>query len=174
MGQSGVKQDALNQYGTNASTAAGALSTVNPIYSQLATGTVGLTPQQQSNMLTASGQSLGGSVAGAVGQGALMDARTGNAGGATATLDDVARQAGVQQSANALGVQNQSAQIARQNQQLGLQGESSIYNNANGMATSDLNTANNVRPSTWSQLLMGGIGAAGTASPTIGKALGLR
>ena len=151
---SGVKTDAFQNYGTNAGTAAGALSTVNPIYSKLATGTVGLTPQQQSNALTASGQSLGGGVASAVGQGDLMAARTGNVGGYTAALDDASRQAGVQQSSNALGVQNQSDQIARQNQQIGLGGLSGIYNDANGQANQSLQVANQAQPGFFSKLLM--------------------
>lgn len=173
MSGSGVKTDALSNYGTNAGTAAGALNTVNPIYSQMATGTDGYTPTQKSNMLTSSAQSLGGGVSSAVGQGGLLAARTGNAGGATAALDDASRQAGVQQSTNSLNVQNQSDQLAEKNQQIGLAGLNSIYADANGQADQSLNTANNAQPSFLQKLALGAVGAAGSAAPTIGKAFGL-
>jgi hypothetical protein len=161
MSSSGVKSDALANYGTNSSTAAGALSTINPIYSQMAQGNMGLTPRQKSDALTASSGSLGGGVAGAVGEGGLLAARTGNAGGATAALDDAARTAGVTQSQNALGVQNQSDAIARQNQQTGLSGLNSIYSGSNQQADASLNTANNVPQSFWQKLALQGVQSAG-------------
>lgn len=143
---SGVKKDAFANYGTNAANAAGALDTINPIYSKLATGTVGYTPQQKADQLTASGQSLGGGVAAAVGQGGLEAARTGNAGGSAAALDDAAHNAATVQSSNALDVQNRSDDLATQNQRVGLGGLSSIYSGANQQADASLNTANNVQP----------------------------
>ena len=152
MGSSGVKGDALANYGTNSANAAGALNTINPIYSQLASGTVGYTPQEKSDMLTSSAQSLGGGVSAATGAGGLLAARTGNAGGATAAIDDAARSAGVTQSQNALNVQNQSDQLATQNQRVGLSGLNSIYGDANGQADASLNTANNTQPSFLKQL----------------------
>lgn len=155
---SGVKQDALSNYGTNSTNAAGALSTINPIYSSLAAGTTGYTPTEKANQLTASSQSLGGGVAGAVGQGGLQAARTGNAGGSTAALDDAARTAGVQQGSNALDVQNASDALATQNQRVGLAGESGIYNQANQQADASLNTANNVAPPFWQQLAKTALG----------------
>ena len=107
-------------------------------------------------MLTASAQSLGGGVSAATGQAGLMAARTGNAGGFSAALDDAAGQAGIQQSANALGVQNQSAQIARQNQDIGLQGLSNEYNTGTGASISALNTANSAQPSFWQRFAQQG------------------
>lgn len=170
MSGSGVKTDALANYGTNSANAAGAVNELNPIYSQMATGDDGLTPQQKADALTASSQSTGGGVASAVGQGGLLAARTGNAGGATAAIDDAARTAGVTNSANALNVQNQSDAIARQNQATGLNGLNSIYDEANGQADASLNTANNTQPSFLQRLASGAVGAAGMAAPTIGKA----
>lgn len=138
---SGVEKNALANSSTATGQATTAYNDVNPIYSKLATGTVGYTPQQKSDQLTASSQSLGGGVSAAVGQGGLLAARTGNAGGATAALDDASRQAGVTQSGNALDVQNQSDQLATQNQRVGLAGENSIYNDANSTGVGYLNTA---------------------------------
>lgn len=116
-------------------------------------------------MLTAGGQSVGGSVAGAVGQGALSAARTNNAGGYTAALDDSASQ-GIDKNADiALGVQNQDAQIARQNQQFGLQGLSNIYSGASGRQLDALNTANTASAQTqgaimgWTKLGLQGAAA---------------
>lgn len=170
---SGVKTDALSNYGRNTGTASTALSTLNPIYSQMATGNDGLTPQQKADSLTASSQSLGGGVAADVGQGGLYGARTGNAGAPTAALDDAARSAAVTQSGNALDVQNKSDAIARQNQQTGLAGINGIYQDSNNQADASLNTANAAQPSFLKQLALQGVGALGTAAPTIGKAFHL-
>lgn len=139
---SGVEKNALANSGAAVAQATNAYNTVNPIYSKLATGTVGYTPQQKADELTASSQSGGGGVASAVGQGGLLAARTGNAGGAAAALDDASRNAVAQQSSDSLGVANRSADLATQNQRVGLAGENSIYNDANRTGTDYLNTAN--------------------------------
>lgn len=156
--QSGIEKNALAQSGTNSTTAAGALGAINPIYQNLATGTAGYTPTQKANALTSSSQALGGGVASAVGQGGLLAARTGNAGGAAAALDDASRQAGVQQGANALDVQQQSDQLAHQNQQIGLSGLNSIYQGANGQTTSALNAASGAPQPFAKQLLNTAVG----------------
>lgn len=164
MGQSPVLNKALTNSSTNAGNAAGALNTINPIYSEMATGTMGLTPDQKASALTASSQSAGGGMASAVGQGGLLAARTGNAGGATAAIDDAARSAEVANSKNALDVQNQSNTIARQNQAQGLAGLNSIYDTANGQADASLNTANQVAKPFWQQLALQGVQSAGTVA----------
>src|SRR5258708_4518766 len=87
MGSSGIKKDAIANYGTNATNAASAVNTINPIYSSMATDPQGYTPTQKANALTASSQSAGGGVASSGGQGGLLAARTGNAAGATPALD---------------------------------------------------------------------------------------
>jgi hypothetical protein len=81
------------------------------------TNTNGYTPGQMNDMTTASNQSLGGAVGGAVGQGNLTAARTGNAGGYATALDSAVRDAGKQQSQNALGVKEDSAKLSAQQQQ---------------------------------------------------------
>jgi hypothetical protein len=159
MSGSGVKKDAFSNYGTNASTASGAVGTLNPIYSSMATNPEGLTPIQKANALTASSESAGGGVASAVGQGGLMAARTGNVGGATAALDDASRMADVTNSKNALDVQNQSDQLATQNKRVGLAGLNGIYDESNGQANASLNTANNAQPSFLKQLALQSAGS---------------
>ena len=146
---SGVKQNAFAISGQNQALAQQASGTALPLYQQLAQGNQGFTPQQSANMLTASGQSLGGGQAAAVGQGALMQARTGNAGGYASAIDDAARQAGVQQSQNALGIQDQSAMLAHQNQLAGLQGLSGLNAQGTQGAISALNTANSAQQPFW-------------------------
>jgi hypothetical protein len=141
MSGSGVEKNALNNSGQAVGQATTAYNTVNPIYSAMAKDPQGLTPVEKANSLTASEQSTGGGVASAVGQGGLMAARTGNAGGATAALDDASRMAGVTNSANALDVQNRSDQLATQNQRLGLAGVNGIYQDANKTGEGYLNIA---------------------------------
>ena len=142
MSGSGVEKNALNQAGTAAGQASSAYGTISPIYAQEATNPTGYTPQQRANQLTASNQSLGGAVAGAVGQGALYGARTNNAGAATAALDDSARNAMAQQSQNALGVENDNAALMEKQKQEGLAGLNSIYGDANRTGADYLGIAN--------------------------------
>ena len=170
MSSSGVKSDALNLSGTNAATASGALNQVNPVYQQMISGNDGLSPQQMANGRTAIQQNGGGAVAGAVGQGGLLAARTGNAGGATAAIDDAARGAMATGSAGDLQLQQQSDQLAHQNQIAGLSGESQIYSDANGQANDALKTAASVGPGFWQQFLQNGLaGASSVASAYAGR-----
>lgn len=103
--------------------ATGAGQTANQINSQLipgleteAKGNSGYTPEQQNNMLVQGGQAVGGANSGIVGQANLGAARTRNAGGFGAALDEAARDKSRQLSNNALGVANQNAQLQQQNQ----------------------------------------------------------
>ncbi len=82
----------------------------------------GMSPTELSDARTAGEQSVGGSVAGAVGQGNLQAARTGNAGGYAAALDQAHRTGIAQNSQNALNVQNANTGIKLAQQQSGLQG----------------------------------------------------
>ncbi len=163
-GGSGVKTDALAGSGTATSNAAGLYSPLTSSYAALASGTDGLSPQQKTNALTASGQSLGGSAAAITGQGALEQARTGNVGSYAAIADAAMRGGGAQESANALGVQNQSDEIARQNQRVGLAGETGLYDTNSQDALSYLNVANNAAKPFWQTALLQGISSAGQAA----------
>lgn len=162
---SGVEKNALNQSANAQGTAASALGTINPIYSQLATGTVGYTPQQKADLLTAGGESVGGSTAGAVGQGGLYAARTGNAGGAMQAIDDAARNGQVQSSDNALKVNTDSDALATANQRVGLSGLNSIYDDANRTGSDYLSTANSSQQAAaanklkWTTLGLNAVGA---------------
>lgn len=140
----GVEKDALGSYGTAQNQANSAYGVAAPIYQQMAQRPQGYTPQEMANQTTASLQSLGGSNSAAVGEGALASARTNNAGGYQAAIDDAARQSGAQQSENVLGIQNQSDALARQQQAEGLEGLSGIYSNANQTGQGYLKEAGDV------------------------------
>ena len=146
---SGVKSDAFANSNAANNNAATLQTQLNPLYSNLATGNVGFTPQQKANMLTAGAQGLGGGVAAATGQNALYAARTGNIGGDAVALDDAARQAGIQQSNVNLGVQNADAQEAEKNRQIGLSGLNGLYDTNQQAGYNYLNLANNAKPTFW-------------------------
>ena len=76
---------------------------------------------------TASQQSIGGSVAGAVGQGNLQAARTRNAGGFAPALDEAVRSGQRQLSQNALGVQENNAYLKNEQQQGAIRALGSLY-----------------------------------------------
>ncbi len=161
---SGVEKNALNASANAGSQAQQSYNQINPIYAQMAEGGYGFTPQQKSNMLTASGQSLGGAVSGAVGQGGLVAARTGNAGGTDAAIDDATRNAQVQGSENALGVENADASLAHQNQITGLNGLNSIYSDANRTGVDYLGTAQSASKNGFWKNLPGQLIGAGSSA----------
>ena len=76
---------------------------------------------------TANQQSIGGSVAGAVGQGNLMAARTGNAGGFAPALDEAARSGARQLSQNAVGTQEANAYLKQQQREQATQALGNLY-----------------------------------------------
>jgi hypothetical protein len=174
MGSSGVKKDALNNSGTADTMAAtdnanagGLYSTLAPALTAEATNPQGYSPTDLAAMNTASQESAGGSTAGAVGQGALYAARTGNAGAATDAIDASAR-GGMQQNAkDALAIQGENADLKEQQRQQGLGGLSSLYstdlsgaNNALGTSNSALNVAGQQKPF-WQSLLQQGVQSGG-------------
>jgi hypothetical protein len=136
----------LNKANANAdvfgSRGGSAWDTLFPTLLQDATNPQGLSPQQKATMNTASSQSLGGSVAGATGQGALMAARTKNPGSATAALDASSKHAGETASHNALGVEEFSTNLAHQKQQNALRELGSLYGTNTGALSSMLDAAN--------------------------------
>src|ERR1700748_228199 len=107
----GVEQNALANAGTAQGQSANAYNVANPVYTQEATNPQGYTPQQMANATTASLQNLGGTNSAAVGQGALQSARTNNAGGYAAAVDDAARNSQAQQSQNVLDLQNRNVML---------------------------------------------------------------
>jgi len=171
----GIEKDSLNTYGNATGQSANAYGTLAPQLNSMVTNPMGYTPTQKANMLTSSSQSIGGSVAGAVGEGNLEAARTNNAGGYSAALDASARQGQVQNSVNALGVQNADAQLAHQNQLFGLHGLDDIYHGANSTALGALgqatNASNNTNANTmgWTKM---GLNLLGTPGQFAGVGIG--
>jgi hypothetical protein len=146
----GVEKQALANSGTENKMAAGSNANATDIYSKLmpqyqaeATNPQGYSAGDLAAANTAGGQAVGGSVAGAVGQGNLTAARTRNAGGFAPALDAAAQSGMKQSSDNALGVQMANANMKQQNQQAGLAGEANLYGQNSGNALSAMGLSNN-------------------------------
>jgi hypothetical protein len=138
--QLGTDNAAASTFGNQAGSSWNALF---PSLQQNAMNPQGLSPQEKATMNTASSQSLGGSQAGAVGQGNLMAGRTHNPASAGAALDASAQKAGAQQSQNALGVEEFSTNLAQQKQQTALKELGSLFGtNVQGLNEA-LSNANN-------------------------------
>lgn len=94
-------------------------------------------------METGAQQSAGGSQAGAVGQGGLYAARTGNKGAAAAAIADASRGAGQQLSKNLLGIRSANANLKNEQQQSGISGLSNLTGLETGASNNALgNVAN--------------------------------
>ena len=164
----GPKQKAAAQnFGLAENTAGQSLNRQNSIYQPLESMIMGEASNPGNTpAAVAAGQSLGGTVSGAVGQGNLQAARTRNSAGYAPALDQSARNAGKQQSQNVLNVQQEG--------QAGLQG-------LEGMDTSELENmigganqaTNNMNGPAWQQILsaVSGLGsqAAGAYGDIYGK-----
>lgn len=107
-------------------------------------------------METGAQQSAGGSQAGAVGQGGLYAARTGNRGGAAAAIADASRDAGQQLSKNLLSIRSANANLKNEQQQAGISGltnltglETGASNNALGNVANLVNANNGAVQNSW-------------------------
>lgn len=163
MGQSGVKKDAFANSGTalgqSNALGANAGAIYGPLSSQLqsqAAHPSGYTPNQMAAQNTAAQQSAGGSMAGTVGQGALLAARTRNAGAAQNAIAQGGRQASQNLSNAAVGTQVRDANLQQQNQHQATQGLEGLYGQelggsqrALGLSDQALNTANQAKPTFW-------------------------
>lgn len=124
------------QYGEQS---AGIYNKLVPMYTQRATNPEGFSKGDMSTMRTNTMQNTGGSVAGAVEQGNLQSARTGNSGGYATALADAARK-GIATNAE-MGLKVDSANAALKQEQAnsgiaGLQGlETEKLNAAMGSGT---------------------------------------
>ena len=87
----------------------------------------GYAPADLAAMNTSAQQSAGGSQAGAVGQGALLAARTRNAGAPAAAIGQSTRTAGQQASNAAVGIQAKNAGLKEEQRQAGLSGLENLY-----------------------------------------------
>lgn len=176
---SGVKSDAFANSGTAKATSAGLSSNASGIYGPLASTLQsqavhpsGLTPSQMAAQNTAAQQSAGGSNAATVGQGALLAARTRNAGAAQNAIAQGGRQASQNLSNAAVSTQQQNAGLQQQNQRAAQSGLQNLYGTEVGGAQSALNSSNQaldiarqVPPSFWQKF-------ASTAAQPVAQGLG--
>ena len=116
----------------------------------------GFTPQQEANMTTAAEQGAGGGEAAAVGQGALLGARTKNAGAPAAAIAEASRQAQNTLGKNTLGIKLASADLANQKREKALSELGGLYgtsagasNNALGEVANNSNANTNAVNSSW-------------------------
>ncbi len=165
---SGTKKDAFQNYGTANATGAALGNNASQLYGSLApelqaqaAHPQGYTPQQKSAINTAGQQSAGGSMAGATGQGALLAARTRNAGAGANAIQQAGRQSSENLSNVATGTEVGSANLANKQQEEALKGEEGLYGTelggslkSLGLSNEALNVANGVKPPFWQQYLL--------------------
>lgn len=175
----GVERDALRNSGTAGNQSgqlfgnAGSLyGTLAPTLTAEATHPGGYTPTQKAAMNTAAQQSAGGSMSGAVGQGALLAARTRNAGAAQNAIQQAGRQSSENLSDAALRTEMSNANLQQKQQQAGISGLENLYNTdlggsarALGLSDQALNTADQAAANNpWMRLAMQSIQAGGQAA----------
>ncbi len=98
----------------------------------------GIAPTDLAAMKTGAMETAGGSEAGAVGQGALLAARTRNAGGADAAIQGSARDAGRNLSRANLGIDTANAEMKEHQKQAGLGGLEHLYSENLGTGVQSL------------------------------------
>jgi hypothetical protein len=101
--------------------------TLDPALTAEATNPTGYAPNDLAATNTASQQSLGGSTAGITGQANLEAARTRNAGGFQGAIGSGSRSNAKQLSQNALGIQEQNAQLKEAQKQTALSQLQQLY-----------------------------------------------
>ena len=166
----GVKKNAFQGYGTatgenqqlNAN-AANLYGSLAPQLEAQAAHPQGYTPTQKAAINTGAQQSAGGSMAGAVGQGALLAQRTRNAGAAQNAIQQAGRQSSQNLSNAAVGTEINNANLQEKQRSQALQGEQGLYGtelggslNALGLSNDFLKTLNQSQPSFWSQMATAG------------------
>jgi hypothetical protein len=139
LSNSGVAQSNSNAlYGQGG----GINSFLTPTLESEAANPQGYTPQQLAYMNTASQQSLGGGAAATTGEANLAAARTRNAGGFQGAVGEANRGAQRQLSQNALGIQNEQANLQQQQKQEALKSLQSLYGIDESTALGYLNSSN--------------------------------
>jgi len=109
----------------------------------------GFTPQQEANMTTAAEEGAGGGQAAAVGQGALLGARTKNAGAPAAAIAEASRGAQRTLGQNTLGIKLASADLANQKRSQALSELGGLYGTSAGASNNALGeVASNSRANT--------------------------
>lgn len=139
-------QNLSNQFAGNANAL---YSTLAPELESEAAHPAGFNPAELADMNTAAQQSAGGATAGAVSQGALRAARTGNLGGSDAAIQEAARNGGQTASKAAVGIKNQNSMLKQSQRRAALSGLQGLYGTQAGGATGALGqVANNVNADT--------------------------
>jgi len=115
-----------------ASNANSLYGTLAPELTQEVMNPRGFTPTEKAAMNTAGRQSAGGSMAGAVGQGGLKAARTRNAGGSDAAIQESARNAGEEASNAALKTEMADTGLKEHERESGLSGLEGLTNSQTG------------------------------------------
>lgn len=133
---------AQNRSGALNSNAKSIYGTIDPALTAEATNPQGYAPQDLAAMNTASQQSLGGSTSGITGQANLTAARTRNAGGFQGAIGSGSRGAARQLSQNALGIQQQNANLKQAQQQTALSQLQQLYGTDLTGAANYLNQSN--------------------------------
>lgn len=180
--RSAVSQ-AKNAYNTASSTAANAGANADQIGSSFIPGLereaqnpTGFTPQEMNDQLVAGEQGAGGANSGIAGEANSRVARTRNSAGYSSVLDQAARDKTQTLSQNALGVKNQSAELAQQKQMSAEKQLQGLYGTdvnenleAQGLSTKDISAEAEAGQSGWFQNMTNliaalGKGAQGAAS----------
>jgi hypothetical protein len=176
----------LNQAGKNAATTAtttggneGAQanqigSSLIPGLEQQANNPTGFSPTDLNNQTVAAEQSTGGANSAITGEAGLHAGRTHNAGGYAGALDEAARDKSRTLSSDALGVQNQNAQLKQtkqheaQQQLQGLYGtDTSAMIGSMGLVPKDIDAAATANQSGWLQDVTGVINSLSNAAKAL-------
>lgn len=135
-------EGASTQANKNANTfmgnASSLYSSLAPALQSEAAHPAGYSPVDEAAMETGASQSAGGSQASAVGQGALLGARTRNKGAAAAAIPEAARAAGQQLSTNTLGIRTSNAGLKENQRSRALSGLEGLEGGQSGASSSAL------------------------------------
>jgi hypothetical protein len=143
---------------------------LDPTLQKEATNPQGYTPQQLAYMNTASQQSLGGGTAATTGTANLEAARSKNVGGFQGAVGSANRGTQRQASQNALGIQEQQANLQQAQKQQALSSLQSLYGTNLTGSEGYLNSSNtalnaeNQAPDFWQQYILTAESAAAKAA----------
>jgi hypothetical protein len=147
---------AQKQGGTNYAQANSLYGPLSTAFATEAAHPPGINPTDLARMDTSVMQTVGGSNASAVGQGALKAARTRNAGGADAAIAEAARTGGETASRGILANRMKNADVQQEQRREGLSGMNSLFaenmtggNAALGESANNTNADVNAQNASW-------------------------
>lgn len=150
-------------------------SSLIPGLESQAANPTGFSPTDVNNMTVAAEQGAGGTNSAITGEAALHAGRTRNEAGFAGALDEAAREKGRTLSSEALGVQNENAQLKQQKQHQAQQELQGLYGtdtsgmlSSMGLETGDINAQVNAGKSGWLQNITGVIEALGKGAQGAG------